>query len=108
MSTYVVTGTSRGLGLGLVEVLISMPSDIVKQVFAATRSQEPSDGLQWQISAKVVRSYIFNFDKPSAIVMPIVTVICIVKSLTLDPDVIFWIQCSYRHCRSAMTTLYAF
>ncbi|KAI0170070.1 hypothetical protein BJ166DRAFT_514972 [Pestalotiopsis sp. NC0098] len=51
MSTYVVTGTSRGLGLGLVEVLISMPSDVVKQVFAATRSQEPSDGLQTIIDA---------------------------------------------------------
>jgi NAD(P)-dependent dehydrogenase (short-subunit alcohol dehydrogenase family) len=46
MSTYVVTGTSRGLGLGLVEELASMPATTVRLVFAATRSQKPSNELR--------------------------------------------------------------
>ncbi|KAM0814080.1 putative short chain oxidoreductase protein [Seiridium cardinale] len=45
MSTYLITGTSRGLGLGLVQVLASLPPQEVKVVFAATRSKEPASDL---------------------------------------------------------------
>lgn len=38
MSTYLVTGSSRGLGLALVAELASMPSTKVGTIFATARS----------------------------------------------------------------------
>lgn len=40
MSTYLVSGTSRGLGIGLVKVLADMPPEKVNKVFAGTRSKD--------------------------------------------------------------------
>ena len=45
MSTYLVSGASRGLGLGILEVLASQPVDKVSIVFACTRSHEPNAAL---------------------------------------------------------------
>jgi NAD(P)-dependent dehydrogenase (short-subunit alcohol dehydrogenase family) len=42
MSSYVVTGTSRGLGLATVTFLASSPKTDVKIVFATARSQTPA------------------------------------------------------------------
>ena len=52
MSTYFVSGASRGLGLSLVQVLASEPTNSVSKVFAGTRSQEPSEPL-----AKVINDW---------------------------------------------------
>jgi NAD(P)-dependent dehydrogenase (short-subunit alcohol dehydrogenase family) len=38
MASYFITGTSRGLGLGLVKELSSRPASEVSVIFAATRS----------------------------------------------------------------------
>ena len=46
MSTFLVTGANRGLGLSLVEVLASKPADQVSQIFAASRSQAPNEALR--------------------------------------------------------------
>lgn len=51
MASFLVTGTSRGLGLGLVQVLASLPADKVSTVFATTRSPQPSSDL-----AKIIDS----------------------------------------------------
>jgi NAD(P)-dependent dehydrogenase (short-subunit alcohol dehydrogenase family) len=38
MATYLVTGSSRGLGLALVTELASLPSEQVRTIFATARS----------------------------------------------------------------------
>ncbi|KAH8671457.1 short-chain dehydrogenase-like protein [Xylariales sp. PMI_506] len=50
MASYLITGTARGLGLGLVQQLAALPPDTVKLVFAATRSSKPSHELAETIS----------------------------------------------------------
>ncbi|KAI1336946.1 hypothetical protein F5Y15DRAFT_191722 [Xylariaceae sp. FL0016] len=45
MASYLITGTSQGLGLGLVEVLNEMPEGTVKHIFATTRSSQPNEAL---------------------------------------------------------------
>ncbi|CAJ2502107.1 Uu.00g049600.m01.CDS01 [Anthostomella pinea] len=45
MSSYLIAGTSRGLGLGLVKVLVAQPVEDVKYIFATTRSAHPSPDL---------------------------------------------------------------
>ncbi|GIK07630.1 hypothetical protein Aspvir_003296 [Aspergillus viridinutans] len=55
MSTYLITGTSRGLGLALVRHLANLPSSSVGTIFATSRSEHPSldelsqqsDRIQW-------------------------------------------------------------
>ncbi|MCJ1442568.1 MAG: hypothetical protein MMC23_003064 [Stictis urceolatum] len=42
MATYLFTGTSRGLGLHMVKVLIQQPSNTVKTIYASARSLTPS------------------------------------------------------------------
>lgn len=42
MSTYLITGTSRGLGLALVRHLANLPSSSVGSIFATSRSEHPS------------------------------------------------------------------
>ncbi|RHZ60695.1 uncharacterized protein CDV56_105552 [Aspergillus thermomutatus] len=42
MSTYLITGTSRGLGLALVRHLASLPSSSVGTIFATSRSEHPN------------------------------------------------------------------
>ncbi|KAK5047875.1 hypothetical protein LTR84_006063 [Exophiala bonariae] len=51
MASYLVTGASRGIGLELVKQLGKLPADQVSIVFAATRTKEPSAGLQQVIDA---------------------------------------------------------
>ncbi|KAH8828865.1 dehydrogenase [Flagelloscypha sp. PMI_526] len=43
MSSYLITGSTRGLGLGLVQFLSSKPSSEVSHIFASGR--KPSEGL---------------------------------------------------------------
>ena len=38
MSTYVISGTSRGIGLEMVKQLIALPADRVAKIFAVTRT----------------------------------------------------------------------
>ena len=45
MATYLVTGTSRGLGLELVKVLASQHPDQVGKIYAGTRSSTPNEAL---------------------------------------------------------------
>ncbi|KAJ5751962.1 hypothetical protein N7520_008879 [Penicillium odoratum] len=49
MASYLITGTSRGIGLKLTELLIAKPASEVSVVFAATRTE--SDALK-QVAAK--------------------------------------------------------
>ncbi|KAF4186521.1 hypothetical protein CNMCM7927_005344 [Aspergillus lentulus] len=42
MSTYLITGASRGLGLALVRHLANLPSTSVGTIFATSRSEHPS------------------------------------------------------------------
>ena len=45
MASYMITGTSRGVGLELVKQLLDLPETQVSMIFAVTRSQ-PSVALQ--------------------------------------------------------------
>ncbi|EAW25640.1 putative short chain oxidoreductase (CsgA) [Aspergillus fischeri NRRL 181] len=55
MSTYLITGASRGLGLALVRHLANLPSSSVGTIFATSRSEHPnlqklsqqSDRVKW-------------------------------------------------------------
>ena len=49
MSTFAITGTSRGIGLELVKQLAALPATQVSKIFAITRG--PSEGLQQVIDA---------------------------------------------------------
>ncbi|KAL2074163.1 hypothetical protein VTL71DRAFT_7941 [Oculimacula yallundae] len=42
MASYLITGTSRGLGLALVEHLTTLPSSEVSTIFAFARSESPA------------------------------------------------------------------
>jgi len=45
MSSYVISGTSRGIGLELTKQLLALPSSQISTIVALSRSS-PSDGLQ--------------------------------------------------------------
>ncbi|KAF7193793.1 putative oxidoreductase [Pseudocercospora fuligena] len=67
MSTYLITGTSRGIGLELVKQLIALPAAQVAKIFAVTRS--PSEGLQQLIvksEGRVVNIIIDDISKESS------------------------------------------
>lgn len=51
MASYLITGAGRGLGLELVTQLSKQSQDQVSIIFAATRSQDPSEGLKKLIDA---------------------------------------------------------
>jgi NAD(P)-dependent dehydrogenase (short-subunit alcohol dehydrogenase family) len=51
MSSFLITGAGRGLGLELVNQLSKLSKDQVSIVFAATRSKDPSEGLKKAIDA---------------------------------------------------------
>ena len=42
MSNYLITGTSRGIGLELVKQLLDLPSSEVRRIYAVTRSKSLS------------------------------------------------------------------
>ncbi|OAP63385.1 hypothetical protein AYL99_02612 [Fonsecaea erecta] len=50
MSSYLVTGANRGLGLELVSQLSKLPEDQVSTIFAATRTAAPPDTLKQLIN----------------------------------------------------------
>lgn len=67
MATYLITGSSRGLGLELVTQLAALPSAQVGRIFATTRS-EPSAALTNLVdgsSGRVVRVELDTCDKTS-------------------------------------------
>ena len=67
MATYLVTGSSRGLGLELVTQLAALPPAQVGRIFATTRS-EPSAGLTNLVdgsSGRVVPVELDTCDKTS-------------------------------------------
>ena len=45
MASFLVTGASRGLGLGLVKVLAALPKDQVSHIIATSRSSAPAKDL---------------------------------------------------------------
>lgn len=51
MSSFLITGAGRGLGLELVTQLSKLSQDQVSIVFAATRSKDPPEGLKKVIDA---------------------------------------------------------
>jgi NAD(P)-dependent dehydrogenase (short-subunit alcohol dehydrogenase family) len=61
MSSYLVTGASRGLGLELAAQLLSRPESSVKRIFATTRS-EPPEALQKLIAGSSGRLVNIVFD----------------------------------------------
>jgi NAD(P)-dependent dehydrogenase (short-subunit alcohol dehydrogenase family) len=42
MASFLITGCSRGLGLALVQELLSLPSSKVSKIFATARGDSPS------------------------------------------------------------------
>ncbi len=42
MATYLITGCSRGIGLGLVTELASLPATEISTIFATARSESPA------------------------------------------------------------------
>ncbi|KAH8828645.1 short-chain dehydrogenase-like protein [Flagelloscypha sp. PMI_526] len=60
MSSILVTGTARGLGLGLVQLLVSKPLSEVNLIFASTR--KPSDALVKLTAANQGRIHLVDLD----------------------------------------------
>ena len=52
MATFLITGASRGLGLGLTQILASSSAQPVSHIFATSRSREPSP----ELAAVIARS----------------------------------------------------
>lgn len=50
MASYVITGTSKGIGLELVKQLLELPASQVSKIFAITRNNT-SDGLNALVSS---------------------------------------------------------
>jgi len=61
MSTYLVTGSGRGLGLAIVQELAKLPADKVSKVLASSRSG-PSTELQKVIDASSDRVFWLQLD----------------------------------------------
>ncbi|KAK3385991.1 short-chain dehydrogenase-like protein [Podospora didyma] len=61
MANYLITGTSRGLGLELVSQLLSRPASSVNLIFATTRS-DPTPALQKLIDTSSGRLVNIQFD----------------------------------------------
>lgn len=62
MSSYLITGCSRGLGLALVKELALLPASEVTQIFATTRSSAPGQALQDTISCNPNRVHHVQLD----------------------------------------------
>lgn len=56
MSTYLITGASRGIGLELVKQLLALPATQVSKIYAVTRNTS-SSGLNSLISSSKGRIY---------------------------------------------------
>lgn len=54
MSTYAITGTSKGVGLSLTQHLLTLPSSKVSHIFALSRGA-PTPALQSLLSANATR-----------------------------------------------------
>ncbi|KAI4148537.1 MAG: hypothetical protein LQ340_005053 [Diploschistes diacapsis] len=62
MSTYLITGCSRGLGLALVKELVHSPSSSLGLVLATARSPQPPPALAEQIEASNGRAHYISLD----------------------------------------------
>ena len=62
MSSYLITGCSRGLGLELVKQLLLAPSSSVSNVIATSRSRSPSTALEEQIQSSQGRLHHVQLD----------------------------------------------
>ncbi|KAH8807851.1 hypothetical protein F5884DRAFT_881366 [Xylogone sp. PMI_703] len=62
MSSYLITGTSRGLGLELVRSLVSLPASTVGKIFATARSSSPTPPLAEIIENSSGRVHFIELD----------------------------------------------
>lgn len=62
MASYLITGTSRGLGLALVSQLLSLPASQVASIFATSRSAQPSPNLKDLIDQSSGRASYIQLD----------------------------------------------
>ncbi|BDD63493.1 hypothetical protein MAP00_008376 [Monascus purpureus] len=60
MASYLITGTSRGIGLALTEILASKPASEVSVVFAATRTE--TNALKQLVSQSAGRVHLVRID----------------------------------------------
>lgn len=60
MASYLITGTSRGIGLALTGILASKPVSEVSVVFAATRTE--TNALQQLVSQSAGRVHLVKID----------------------------------------------
>ena len=62
MSSYLITGCSRGLGLELVKQLLRAPASSVSTIIATSRSPSPPAALEEQIKASYGRAHHVQLD----------------------------------------------
>ncbi|KAE8137727.1 hypothetical protein BDV38DRAFT_292647 [Aspergillus pseudotamarii] len=62
MASYLITGSSRGLGLALVSQLLSLPASQVASIFATSRSAQPSPNLKELIDQSSGRASYVQLD----------------------------------------------
>jgi NAD(P)-dependent dehydrogenase (short-subunit alcohol dehydrogenase family) len=86
MSSYFLTGTSRGLGLGLLRLLASKPTSEVQLIFASARTA--SNELKAAIESNPGRVYFIELEVTNAVaIMKAIEDVKIVleeKGATLD------------------------
>ncbi len=62
MTSYLITGTSRGLGLAIVGRLVSLPTSAAEIIFATVRGGKASGELQRLVSKHPNRIHIVRLD----------------------------------------------
>ncbi|KAB8233199.1 uncharacterized protein BDW43DRAFT_276679 [Aspergillus alliaceus] len=62
MATYLITGSSRGLGLALVSQLLTLPVAQVSSIFATSRAAQPSLNLKQLIEQSSGRAFYVQLD----------------------------------------------
>lgn len=60
MASYLITGTSRGIGLTMTEILVSKPASEVSVVFAAARTE--TDALKQLVARSAGRVHLVKID----------------------------------------------